>query len=46
MIMKPNEDKTSIVLEKVGARDATFEQFKAGTFDEFDAVGHGAAQAL
>ena len=28
IIMKPNEDKTSIVLEKVGARDATFEQFK------------------
>lgn len=25
MIMKPNDEKTSIVLEKLGAREATFE---------------------
>jgi cofilin len=28
MILKVNDDKTQIVLEHVGARDATFEQFK------------------
>jgi cofilin len=28
MILKPNDEKTNIVLEKLGARDATFEQFK------------------
>jgi cofilin len=28
MILKVNDDKTEIVLEKVGARDSTFEQFK------------------
>lgn len=28
IIMKPNEDKTAIVLEKLGARDATFDAFK------------------
>ena len=28
LILKVNDDKTQIVLEKVGARDATFAQFK------------------
>ena len=28
IIMKPSEDKTQIVLEKLGARDASFDQFK------------------
>ena len=28
MILKPNDEKTNIVLEKLGPRDATFEQFK------------------
>ena len=28
MILKVNEDKTAIVIEKLGARDETFDQFK------------------
>lgn len=28
MILKVNEDKTQIVVEKLGARDETFDQFK------------------
>lgn len=28
MILKVNDDKTQIVLEHLGARDSTFEQFK------------------
>ena len=28
LIMKPNDEKTNIVLETVGPREATFEQFK------------------
>ncbi len=28
MILKPNDEKTNIVIEKLGAREATFEQFK------------------
>lgn len=28
LILKVNEDKTSIVIEKIGERTATFDQFK------------------
>ena len=28
LILKANDEKTNIVLDKVGARDSTFEQFK------------------
>ena len=28
MIMKVNDDKTKVEIEQVGARDATFEEFK------------------
>lgn len=28
MILKVSEDKTSIVVDQLGARDATFDQFK------------------
>ena len=28
LILKPNDEKTNIVIEKLGAREANFEQFK------------------
>ena len=28
LIMKINDDKTKVIIEHIGARDATFEQFK------------------
>lgn len=28
MIMKVNDDKDKIVIEKIGARDSTFDEFK------------------